>query len=207
MAQTASGYTAIHYMSSEYKLSGFDWKDDPSIRERFRHHRRKHHYAHGYHPMVAIADIVGADRKSHRQRDNLEEASERKTGKSHRSRRSSKSRAKPTDEVGLVVLPEDDDDMQRLNTRGTNMWASPSLPCLRSLSFGSCSYLLYAGCTACITRLDLRSCFLPNQSETHRSASTKASKDLDLDWIQQQRLRFEKRAANENAARYSDDES
>ena len=153
MAQTSSGYTAIHYMSSEYKLSGFDWKDDPSIRERFRHHRQKHHYAHGYHPMIAIADIVGADRKSHRQRDNLEEASERKPGKSHRSRRSSKSRAKTTDEVGLVVLPEDDDDdMQRLNTRGTIMWASPSLPCLRSPSLGSYSYLLYAGYdTASIT--------------------------------------------------------
>jgi len=39
MARTTSDYTAIHYLSSEYQKSGFDYKDDLPILERFRHHQ------------------------------------------------------------------------------------------------------------------------------------------------------------------------
>ena len=175
MARTTSGYTALHYLSSEYQKSSFDYKDDPSILERFRHHRRKHHHAHGYHPMVAIADIVGAERKAdrkkrHNTRDggggdadhhhhhhhhSKDDKSEPKTAKSHRS---SKSSAKKNDEVRLVNLDEhegDDNNIRQLDTRGTNM-----------------------------------------------SASTKASKGDDLHWLQKQRVRVERKEFD--TTRFSD---
>ena len=69
MARTTSGYTAINLLAPECGGAGFEWRDDPAVLDRFRHHRRKHHFAHGYHAMVPIADIVRADQKQARRED------------------------------------------------------------------------------------------------------------------------------------------
>jgi hypothetical protein len=73
MARTSSGYTAIHLLAPESQRSCFEWHDDPKILDHFRHHRRKHHHAHGYHPMVPIADILKAGRHERRSRKHRHE--------------------------------------------------------------------------------------------------------------------------------------
>ena len=183
MARTTSGYTPIHYLSSECHTSGFDHHDDPAIMDRFRLHRRKHHHAHGYHPMMAIADIVGADRRRHHHHhhDPTESGTTRRKHKHHHSEHG---HGDANDHHRHRRHHHQEDRAERRT--GKSHRSSRSRHSAKTND------------EVRLVDFDEEQVFDKDgnmRGETRgQSASTKASEKQDLNWLTKERVRFEKRA-------------
>lgn len=76
-ARSEQGYTPLLKLVPEQRGSPYEWDHDPGMRERFVEHRKTAHHTHGYHSMLAIADIVGGSRHKHHRRRGDEEDGQR----------------------------------------------------------------------------------------------------------------------------------